>query len=59
MASADHHGESPPLNVDFIIPALEESIPALLREAGIPGVSIALISNGSVVWSRGFGLKEL
>jgi len=47
------------LNVDFIIPALEESIPALLREAGISGVSIALISNGSVVWSRGFGLKEL
>ena len=38
--------------------ALEKTIPALMETAGIPGTSIALIRDGEVVWSRGFGIKN-
>ena len=40
------------------IAALEKAIPALMETAGIPGMSIALIRDGKVVWSRGFGIKN-
>lgn len=55
--------ESPPLktNVDRRehAAALEKAIPALMETAGIPGMSIALIRDGEVVWSRGFGIKNM
>jgi CubicO group peptidase (beta-lactamase class C family) len=38
--------------------ALEKAIPALMENAGIPGMSIALIRDGEVAWSRGFGIKN-
>jgi CubicO group peptidase (beta-lactamase class C family) len=40
------------------IGALEKVIPSLLETAGVPGMSIALIRDGKVVWSRGFGIKN-
>jgi CubicO group peptidase (beta-lactamase class C family) len=40
------------------IAALEKTIPALMETAGIPGMSIALIRDGEVIWSRGFGVKK-
>ena len=40
------------------VAALEKTIPALMETAGIPGMSIALIRDGEVVWSRGFGIKN-
>jgi len=40
------------------VAALEKQIPALMERAGIPGMSIALIRDGEVVWSRGFGVKN-
>jgi len=37
---------------------LEQRIPPLLREAGVPGLSIALLRDGELVWHRGFGVKN-
>ncbi len=37
---------------------LEARIPSLLRAARVPGLSMALIRSGRVVWSRGFGVMH-
>src|SRR3954447_5769258 len=35
--------------------ALSRDIPALMRVSGIPGLSMAVVQNGRVVWARAFG----
>ena len=40
------------------IARLEKSIPELLKKSDLPGMSIALIRNGKLVWTRGFGVKN-
>ncbi|HKU13490.1 MAG TPA: serine hydrolase [Steroidobacteraceae bacterium] len=35
--------------------ALEREIPRLLSISGLPGLSMAVVQNGSVVWARAFG----
>ena len=37
---------------------LERDLPELMKKADVPGLSIALIRNGVVVWHRGFGVKD-
>ena len=37
---------------------LETDIPVLLEKSDVPGMSIALIRNGKVVWSKGFGVSN-
>jgi len=37
---------------------LETAIPELMQKAGIPGLQIALIREGRVLWDRGFGIKN-
>src|SRR5688572_12070761 len=37
---------------------LEKEIPKLMEETMVPGVSIALISDGKLVWRRGFGVRD-
>jgi CubicO group peptidase (beta-lactamase class C family) len=41
-----------------LIADLEAQIPGLLAAAHVPGLSIALVSNGRVAWTRGFGVKR-
>ena len=52
-------GYEPPLRlsepVDAVIADLESYIPEYMREEDIPGVSIALIREGQIVWTEGFG----
>ena len=45
-------------NKKSAIEQLEKNLPALMKEADIPGVSIALVRNGKPVWTRGFGVKN-
>lgn len=40
------------------IESLEKDIPDLMKKADIPGISAALIRNGKIVWSKGFGVKN-
>ena len=37
---------------------MERLIPALLKTHHTPGLSIALVQNGRVAWTRGFGVKR-
>ena len=38
---------------------LDKAIPALLDKADIPGISLAIINNSKIVYSRVFGLKNV
>jgi CubicO group peptidase (beta-lactamase class C family) len=37
---------------------LKQQVPLLMRDAHVPGVSIALMQRGEVVWAQGFGVKD-
>jgi CubicO group peptidase (beta-lactamase class C family) len=41
------------------IAELEKQAPELLREASVPGMSVALIRGGKTYWARGFGVKDV
>lgn len=49
---------NPRADVNEITSRLERDIPVLLKEADVPGLSIALVRNGEVVWQHAFGLKD-
>ena len=40
------------------IAKLQTDIPPLLQQADVPGLSIALIRNGKLVWSGAFGVSN-
>src|SRR5215210_4717748 len=42
-----------------IIPVLDTYLEALRQQAGIPGMSAALVREGSIVWERGFGFANV
>ncbi len=52
----------PPLRlteaVDAIVADLEDYIPQRMRAGNVPGLSIALIRGGEVVWAEGFGVAN-
>jgi CubicO group peptidase (beta-lactamase class C family) len=41
-----------------IIARLAERLPQLMKEASVPGLSVALLRDGELVWQRGFGVKN-
>jgi CubicO group peptidase (beta-lactamase class C family) len=41
-----------------VIARLEERLPQLMKEANVPGLSVALLRDGELVWQRGFGVKN-
>lgn len=60
-------GQTPPadsiaLNADGLdraLSALPDAVDDIMRRSGIPGVAIAVVHGGKVVFSRGFGLRQL
>jgi CubicO group peptidase (beta-lactamase class C family) len=40
-------------------PSLETYLEALRQQAGIPGMSAAVVQDGEVVWERGFGFQNV
>ncbi len=38
---------------------LVRDLPRLMRIAGVPGVAIAVVDRGALVWGRGFGVKNI
>jgi CubicO group peptidase (beta-lactamase class C family) len=40
------------------IDALERRLPELMKQAGIPGVSVALIRDGKIYWAHEFGVRN-
>lgn len=41
-----------------LVADLEKLIPALMTEAIVPGLSIALVQNGKLLWRKAFGVKD-
>jgi CubicO group peptidase (beta-lactamase class C family) len=41
-----------------LIARLEERLPQLMKDGGVPGLSVALVRDGELVWHRGFGVKN-
>jgi CubicO group peptidase (beta-lactamase class C family) len=41
-----------------LIADLEKQIPKLMKEARVPGLSIAIIKDAKLFWRRGFGVKD-
>lgn len=46
-------------DVNAITERIDELLPALMEANSIPGVAVALIRDGSVVWSKGYGVANL
>lgn len=62
ILAATPSGQEPPLRlsepVDAVVADLQRYIPERMRQAGVPGLSIALIRDGEVVWTEGFGVAN-
>jgi CubicO group peptidase (beta-lactamase class C family) len=41
-----------------IVATLEKHVPQLMKDGEVPGLALALVRNGDVVWHRGFGVKN-
>jgi CubicO group peptidase (beta-lactamase class C family) len=41
-----------------LIAELDRNIPELLERDHVPGVSVALVEKGEVVWSKGYGVVD-
>ena len=41
-----------------LIADVEKRVPLIMKEAGIPGVSAAIIRNGKIIWNKSFGVKS-
>lgn len=50
---------SQPLSAQVNVHNIEESIPSILDSANIPGISIAIIGQGKIVYSNALGIKEM
>ena len=43
---------------DKLIAELERTIPDLMKKASIPGLTIAVVRDGKLLWAKGFGVKS-
>ncbi len=63
FAAAQGGPQEPPLRVSepvaSVVADLESYIPVRMREAGVPGLSVALVRDFEVAWSGGFGVKNV
>lgn len=57
-APADPHALKINTPAEELIRELEVGIPALMDKAGVPGLQIAVIRNGRILWHKGFGVKN-
>ena len=47
------------MKLDAPVAKLETDIPALMKEAGVPGMAIVLIRSGKIAWRKNFGVKNV
>ncbi|HSB12376.1 MAG TPA: serine hydrolase [Blastocatellia bacterium] len=62
VAQAQANQQPTPLRTDAklaeITARLERDVPAMMHEANVPGLSIALVRNGEIAWQHAFGVKD-
>src|SRR5688572_3660975 len=49
----------PPVQPLLATPPIEHYLEALRQQAGIPGLSAAVVQDGELVWERGFGFEDV
>lgn len=61
LATAIARGQQSPVSTPppLVFPPLEAYLEALRVQAGIPGMSAAVIQDGEVAWERGFGFQNV
>ena len=60
LASAGTPGQQPPIILPAgTLPVLDAYLDALRQQAGIPGMSAAVLSEGAVVWEKGYGFHNM
>lgn len=60
LLSAGSSAQQAPVFTPFgIIPVLDMYLEALRQQVGIPGMSAALVREGSIVWERGYGYQNV
>lgn len=52
-------GQTPVFTPYGIIPVLDAYLEALRQQAGIPGMSAALVRDGVILWERGYGFQNV
>jgi CubicO group peptidase (beta-lactamase class C family) len=52
-------GRSAEAQSSLPIALFERYVEALRQQAGIPGMSAAIVQNGRVVWDKGFGYRDV
>jgi CubicO group peptidase (beta-lactamase class C family) len=59
LAATAVFGQQPPVFTPFgALPVLDNYLEALRRQAGIPGMSAAVVREGVVIWEKGYGYQN-
>ncbi|MBA2305533.1 MAG: beta-lactamase family protein [Acidobacteria bacterium] len=59
LASASPSGQQPIFTPYGILPVLDSYLEALRMQAGIPGMSAAIVRDGVILWEKGYGFQNV
>jgi CubicO group peptidase (beta-lactamase class C family) len=59
LSGAGAAGQTPVFTPYGIIPVLDAYLEALRQQAGIPGMSAALVRDGAILWEKGYGFQNV
>jgi CubicO group peptidase (beta-lactamase class C family) len=59
LSGAGAAGQAPVFTPYGIIPILDAYLEALRQQAGVPGMSAALVRDGAVLWEKGYGFQNV
>lgn len=59
LSGAGAAGQQPVFTPYGIVPVLDAYLDALRQQAGIPGMSAALVRDGVVLWEKGYGFQDV
>ena len=60
LASAGTSGQQPPVFAPAgMLPLLDTYLESLRQQAGIPGMSAAVVRDGVIVWEKGYGFQNV
>ena len=49
----------PPAQIDAAIGGLDKMVTDVMRRTGVPGMSVAVVRGGQIVYAKGFGVREV
>ncbi|HXT28052.1 MAG TPA: serine hydrolase, partial [Vicinamibacterales bacterium] len=51
--------QQPSITPGGILPVLDTYLESLRQQAGIPGMSAAVLKDGAIIWEKGYGFANL